>query len=236
MELNETEKEILSFLSSNNVEIRLEALKIIRSLSAGENGDQFFIKNNYFGAKSLTKFIMNNQNDSISIGLALDCLINSTCNSNNLVNYLTNEENFMKYLSLISDTEKDSSKKFMLLSNLTRNFSGCESFISATSNFGEILRKLCNNLNIDDEIADYRLFIIRNCSQLRTIRDILIETDNNEKSSLISKLFPLTNLSFPVRRRRAVVDILRNCCFDTGITVDFFVTLTSWVLVVSRII
>jgi hemin uptake protein HemP len=223
--LTGSEKEILNFLKLNNVEIRKQALMIVRGLASDDDGSKIFTKDNFYAVKLLRDVVMDANVDVESSCLAFDSLINSTSTNDDVVDFIVDDEHFLKFLlndQVVDDDDderKIALKRSMLLSNVTRRFAGCEALTSVTSNFYKILSRFCDSLNLDDEIANYNSFIIRNCSQLRTIRDQILTTDDDDddedRPALIYKLFHLTDLRFPTLRRDAAVDVLRNCCFDS---------------------
>lgn len=221
-DLTGSEKEILNFLKLNNVEIRKQALMIVRGLASDDDGSKIFTKDNCYAVKLLRDVVMDASVDVESSCLAFDSLINSTSTNDDVVDFIVDDEHFLKFLlsdQVVDDDErKIALKRSMLLSNVTRRFAGCEALTSVTSNFYKILGRFCDSLNLDDEIADYNSFIVRNCSQLRTIRDQILTTDDDDddRPALIRRLFRLTDLRFPTPRRDAAVDVLRNCCFDSG--------------------
>ncbi|XP_046839989.1 protein HGH1 homolog isoform X2 [Xenia sp. Carnegie-2017] len=103
----------------------------------------------------------------------------------------------------------------MLLSNLTLTEKGCETCLKSMENspqkiFNNLLNALITeNYNEDCNLHHLAAFIL-NMTRIKKVRLSILDKSGN----FISNLLPYIGYEKSVVRRRAVVGIIRNCCFE----------------------
>lgn len=105
----------------------------------------------------------------------------------------------------------------MLLSNLTRMDQGGKKCLKVIENSKEyslekLFEILCTDRYNENVDLDYLAAFLSNMSRLEPVRMVVLDS----KSGLIQRLMPYINYPRSVVRRKGVVGILRNCCFEYG--------------------
>lgn len=104
----------------------------------------------------------------------------------------------------------------MLLSNLTRMENGSQKCLKSIEKSKYSLEQVFEVLYTDkyNKHADlhYLAAFLSNMSRLHAIRMVVLDS----KIGLIQHLLPYVNFQDSVVRRKGVVRILRNCCFEYG--------------------
>lgn len=207
--------DVLGYLSVNSrVDVKSLALEYLLGLTGSADGVKF-IENNLKLVENVLQLLGDNSPGVQKQACAF--LLNASA-SQKVARNLENCETFQLILPQIID--KDcifADKACMLLSNLTRSERGCElclQSIDRTTHYSlqKIFEILCNEkYNQCVELHHLAVFL-SNMSRLKAVRMFLLDKTNRR----MLKILPYVSLKDSVVRRKGIVGILRNCCFEYG--------------------
>ena len=109
----------------------------------------------------------------------------------------------------------------MLLSNLTRSKQDCELCLKSTEksqqySLKNIFDVLCNekyNEKYNEHVELHHMAIfLSNLSRLKVVQMLVLD----KAVGLMQKLLPYVSFQKFVMRRKGIVGIIRNCCFEYG--------------------
>jgi hypothetical protein len=108
-------------------------------------------------------------------------------------------------------------KAAMLLSNLTRSEQGCELCVKSIEktpqySLKKIFDVLCNEKYNEHVELHHLAAFLSNMSRLKVVRLLVLD----KAGDLIKKLSPYVGFQKSVVRRKGIVGIIRNCCFEYG--------------------
>ena len=105
----------------------------------------------------------------------------------------------------------------MLLSNLTRSEQGCELCLKSIEksqqySLKNIFDVLCNEKYNEHVELHHVAIFLSNLSRLKVVRMLVLD----KAVGLMQKLLPYVSFQKSVMRRKGIVGIIRNCCFEYG--------------------
>ncbi|CAB4035296.1 HGH1 homolog [Paramuricea clavata] len=108
-------------------------------------------------------------------------------------------------------------KAAMLLSNLTRSEQGCELCLKSVEktpqySLKKIFDVLCNEKYNEHVELHHLATFLSNMSRLKVVRMLVLD----KVGDLMQKLSPYVGFQKSVVRRKGIVGIIRNCCFEYG--------------------
>ena len=207
--------ELLGFLSLNSREdVKRQTLEYLLGLTGSADGVKF-IENNL----KLVEKVVELTGDR-SEGVQKDAcvfLLNASA-SQIVARKLENVNTFQLLLRQVVD--KDciyADNVAMLLSNLTRSEQGCELCCktieeSPQSSLQNIFDMLCNEKYNKTVELHHLAALLSNISRLKVVRMMVLDRD----VGLMQKLLSYVSFQKSLVRRKGVVGIVRNCCFEYG--------------------
>ena len=203
-------QELLPFLSLNaRGDVKKKALDYILGLSGSVNGRKFLKENDEYLQRLLDLTKDSNPRIcadafSVIVNLSAESLI-----SEKLLEYNFSEP-FLSYT--LNPASEHAEKAAMILSNVTRTERGCREILNvAKRNEDCSLNKIVDVLCLESKL-DYLATFISNLTQLQEFRDFIL----NKDLCVLQRLLPFTTYNASLIKRRGVVGVLKNCCFETG--------------------
>lgn len=213
------EKELAPFLGVEAAPaLKCIAMENVLGLTGSEEGHSFLSESDI-----LLTSLVNLTTDSISEvqEMAIKGIINialkeSTCWK--ILNVKDHKSKVPDWFRLILDCNcKHADLLCKMLSNLTRS-EKCVQHVSKLilkddiSIFENVVQALCNvNYNKNANLH-YLAAVLENLSQARDVRNLLMD----KEKCIFQRLLPFTMFQESSVRRRGVIGVLKNCCFDTG--------------------
>ena len=213
-------KEIAQFLTSETrPDIKLPAIEFIAGLTGSPHNAILVAKNT-----AIIDAAINLTTDEIDgvADAAFTILVNIT-GDDNTSKYLCKQDNIellLRYASL--STAKYADKACMVLCNLTRLTEGCDMAIKLleSQNGRQYFRQLLVAFYRSDynKYATYHhvAAFLANITQLETARKWILSKDD----LIIVKCLPYMQYYDSVVRRRGIIALIRNCCFENGKNCD----------------
>lgn len=131
----------------------------------------------------------------------------------------------LSYISHLLQTIVDPSSPFarpacMILNNLTRNKAGAARVLTILEHdeenhvgMNKLVESFCiEGYNKKSSGLDFVGPLLSNLTQLNEAREFILDRER----CVVQRLIPFTQYRLSMVRRRGVVTVLRNCCFDTG--------------------
>ena len=208
-------KELLPFLSLNaRGDVKSLALDYILGLSGSDSGKHFLNQNEEYlrCILELTRDLNSNiSRDAYStiVNLSAELAISDKLLKFNII------EPFLSYA--LKQTSEHADKVAMILSNVTRTETGCREVLKVTNTSEEcslykIVEVLCVEKYNPRAELNYFATFLSNLTQLQESRDYILDRD----CCVIQRLLPFTTYSASLVKRRGIVAVLKNCCFESS--------------------
>lgn len=209
-------KEIAQFLTpETRPDIKLPAIQFIAGLTGSPQSAILIAKNRAIIDAAIN--LTTDQVDGVA-DAAYTILVNIT-GDGNTAKYLCKQnyiELLLKYASL--STAKYADKACMILCNLSRLAEGCDMSVevlrsqSGRKHFQQLLVAFCRSDYNKDATYHHFAAFLANITQSETVRKWILSKDD----MIILKFLPYMQYYDSLVRRRGIIAVIRNCCFENG--------------------
>ena len=218
MAVNLSENELNDFFGilslDSRVDVKIAALEYLLGLTGSVDGMKF-IENNLNLVEKVAE-LTSDASPGVQKNACVFLLNAST--SQIVARKLENNDTFESILPCIVDKNcVFADNAAMLLSNLTRSEQGCELCLKSTEksqqySLKNIFDVLCNEKYNEHVELHHVAIFLSNLSRLKVVRMLVLD----KAVGLMQKLLPYVSFQKSVMRRKGIVGIIRNCCFEYG--------------------
>ncbi|GAB6032193.1 hypothetical protein CHUAL_010838 [Chamberlinius hualienensis] len=203
--------ELVAFLKSKPSDLRYAACQQVLGLLADDSGITL-VQSHEELWKQLIHLACSDETNCIKT-CSLKCLINLSSKEDLTEKILVVDDyRFLKEcFKLVGDRRPNAEECTMLLSNLTRSRHSADLVwdvmqCDSTFKLSDLINLICDNKKSWDHLAQ----VLCNLSQLLNVRKVLTD----EKQQHIKRLLNSMADSKSALKRRGIVGVIRNCCFD----------------------
>lgn len=217
------EEELSQFLTPEaNPALKVLAAENLMGLTGTEEG-QAFLRN----SDSLLSGVVVLASDRILEvkERALKTIINISGDDSTswkILNFKSCEERMAEWLKQMTDSSyRNADLMCKMVSNLTRGEKCAERvskwILNGKDDSNCVIEKmvlaLCTVKYNEHADLHYMAAVLSNLSQIREIRAFIMD----KEKCIFQRLLPFTESQGSIIRRRGVIGVLKNCCFDTGL-------------------